>query len=125
VIVLDTSAAIELLDGTPAGITISKHLETELAGASVVTLNELLVGSHGNKRTMVESLFKSLQLLPADEAIARKAAIVEEVLERKGRPIQKLDTFIAATCLVHQIPLITCDKGFKNVDGLHVILIEK
>ena len=34
------------------------------------------------------------------------------------------DAIIAATCLVYQIPLITSDKGSKNIEELDLILLE-
>jgi len=46
--------------------------------------------------------------------------------ERKGegKMIEKTDIFIAAICMVHSLPLITTDEGFRNIEGLEVWIVE-
>lgn len=39
-------------------------------------------------------------------------------LKQKGRPIPENDTWIAAVCLQHGLPLATFDGHFDEVDGL-------
>ena len=48
-----------------------------------------------------------------------------ETIKLKQKYTIKLpDAIIASTCIIFQIPLITSDKGFKNIEELDLILLE-
>ena len=122
-IVLDTSAIIELIRGTEQGKQIQKLILYESAATSTITLNELFTGVQGKEKQIIQEFMKAIHLLPFDSEAAQKSILIEEALTKKGRPIGKLDIFIAAICMIHDLPLITMDKGLKQVDGLKVILV--
>jgi len=42
---------------------------------------------------------------------------------RQKQNIKVPDAIIAATCLFLEVPLVTADKGFKNIYGMELILI--
>lgn len=44
-----------------------------------------------------------------------------KTLKDKGTPISENDIWIAATCIVYEIPLATNDKHFSNIEGLILI----
>jgi len=58
--------------------------------------------------------------LRCDLRTAHQYGIVKELLRRKGRPIPENDVWIAATALLHGLPLVTRDAHFAHVDGLVV-----
>ena len=122
-IVLDTSAIIELIDGTEKGRKVEELIKDDAVCVSVVAVNEFLCGGSVNSKKIFHELLATTRILVFDERAAYKSVFVEESLNKKGKPIGKLDCFIAAICLVHNLPLISCDKDFKNVDGLKVILV--
>jgi len=42
-------------------------------------------------------------------------------LKKKGRPIPENDLWIASICIEHNLPLVTGDAHFDNINGLEVI----
>lgn len=120
-IVLDASAIIELLAGTEKGEQVRTILQNEAAAASAVTINEVLISARDRQR--LHDFFKSLHVLPFDDEAAYASIKIEESLRKKGRMIGKLDIFVAATCIVHMLPVLTADKDFQQVDGLKVVLV--
>ena len=59
---------------------------------------------------------------PFDRALCRKWAEVRVQRRKKGKPIEFADAWIAATALLHQIPLVTHNrKHYTEIDGLTVI----
>jgi len=122
-IALDSSAIIELLRGTEKGKKIRQIIENEAVATTTITLNEVLIGVPTRHKTMIVNFLKTFQILPFDEESGYQSVTIEEHLTAKGKPIGKLDVFIAAVCLTHEIKLITTDKDFKNIDDLELILI--
>ncbi len=56
------------------------------------------------------------------EGIARRAAFLDANLIRQNLQIGIKDTFITATCLVHDLPLLTVNiRHFDRIDGLQLI----
>jgi toxin FitB len=64
-------------------------------------------------------------LLPADEAVARMWGSLRARAAVRGRPRPTNDTWIAACCLVHGLPLATFNTkdfvDFAQHDGLILI----
>lgn len=80
---------------------------TDLAAASVTRIETL--GYHGLsdiERHWLETAFARMQILPLDDAVAERAIGL-----RQERRMALADAIIAATALVHGLPLVT-----RNVD---------
>ena len=122
-IVLDSSAVIELLIGTAMGGKVQEILDTEIAAVSPVTINEVLIGAQGKQMDVALDFFRTAQVIPFDAEAAYVSVDIERVLRKKGKVLSKQDVFIAASCLVHQLPLLTFDKDFRNVEKLELISI--
>ena len=122
-IVLDTSAVIELAKGTEKGRKAEEFLRQEAAAISAITLNELLVGASEKQKLRMQNFISSLHVLPFDAEVSHASVGLEEQLERAGKMIGKLDIFIAATCIVHDLQLITADHDFKHVKGLRLFVV--
>ena len=59
---------------------------------------------------------------PFELPLCRKWAAVTAAARANGRPIGCADAWIAATALLHEIPLITHNRNdFSSVSGLEVI----
>lgn len=123
-ILLDTSAVIELLEGTVKGQKVQNLIKDNAVGISSITLNEFLIGCRDKQREIFQNFVAALEVFSFDSDAAYKSEFVEKSLMRKGKIIGKMDIFIASICLVQDIPLITIDKDFKNVDRLKVFLID-
>ncbi|HLC81386.1 MAG TPA: type II toxin-antitoxin system VapC family toxin [Candidatus Nanoarchaeia archaeon] len=120
-IVLDSSAVITLLEGGQQGEGLREHLTSEPAAISAITVHEVGVGLRGDETSSFDAFLQSVHTLPIDLDVARKSILVEQKLERKGRLIGKLDILIAATCLVHNLPLLTLDRDFREVADLQLV----
>ena len=80
---------------------------TDLAAASVTRIETL--GFHGLsaiERHWLETAFARMQILPLDDAVAARAIAL-----RQESRMALADAIIAATALVHRLPLVT-----RNVD---------
>jgi len=122
-IVLDSSAVIELIAGEEKGKRIKDILENDTAAVSSITINEVCCGAWEKQVEILYEFFKSVHVLPFDSDAAFTSIMLEKELYKKGRPLGKLDIFIASLCLLHQLPLLTLDKGFSRVDGLRVVFV--
>jgi tRNA(fMet)-specific endonuclease VapC len=89
---------------------------------SSVTMYELLMGAtDDNKQKDIKILTEDLPVLPFDESVSRKAAEIYHQLRLENNMIEFRDIFIAATCLVFKLPLITLNKKhFQRINGLDV-----
>lgn len=92
---------------------------------SMVSWIEVLSSSMYHHKTMaeVEDELQNFIRLPLDDRIAKKVALLFENAIRKGGKIKNFqDGVIAATALLHNIPLITNNpKDFRKFKNLKVI----
>ena len=74
------------------------------------------------KEKDIDTLTDGLNILPFDNEIALKAARIYHDLRKKNQLIEFRDIFIAATCLVNELPLATLNKKhFERIEGLIVV----
>ena len=122
-ILLDSSALIELVDGSEKGLKIKKVVEKDSAAISSISVNEVLITSEGKERELFEKIIKSMRILPFDAEASYKSIEIEKQLAKNGNMIGKLDIFIASICILNNIPIITLDKDYVRIKELEVILI--
>lgn len=125
-IVLDTDAASILLRGRlHARVTASIAGKTAI---TFVTVAEMLAGAAhakwGPRRvSALETYFRSQLVLPPSPTVARVWGRVQGRCLRHGWPRQANDLWIAATCIAHDLPLLTLNvKDFDGISGL--VLVE-
>ncbi len=64
-------------------------------------------------------LTEDIPVLPFTQKIAEKAAITYQELKKENKIIEFRDIFIAATAMVHNLPVLTRNKKhFTRVKGL-------
>ena len=125
-VVLDTDVASTILRGR-----LTDQLRARLAGRalaiSFVTLGELtkwtVLRSWGPRRLADLADFRSnLAILPFDEAVATRWGQIQAQAQIRGRIRPINDSWIAACCLVNQLPLATFNTkdfaDFAEHDGL-------
>jgi predicted nucleic acid-binding protein len=128
-VVLDTDVASASLRGR-----LPEQLKARLAGQSLcitfVTLGELTKWTHirswGPRRLAdLRDWRRHVVLLPFDEAVALVWGELQAQAQHRGRPRPANDTWIAACCLVHGLPLATFNtKDFADFaanEGLQLI----
>jgi predicted nucleic acid-binding protein len=81
----------------------------ELLGVKSIDKNILTT-----RQKFIDSAFN----FPVSNAIKQKAIFLKQIYTLKIP-----DAIIAATALIHNIPLITADKDFKKIEELNAIII--
>ncbi len=128
-IVLDTDVASTILRGR-----LTAPLRSRLAGHTLcitfVTLGELTkwtaLRSWGPRRLASLATWRQqVIMLPFDEAVAVKWGELQANAQLRGRPRPVNDSWIAACCLAHDLPLATFNtkdfEDFAEYDGLRLI----
>lgn len=66
---------------------------------------------------------RAFQPLPIDEEVARAFASMVAEARRLGRRPGIMDTWIAATAVVHGLPVYSQDADFESIPGVEVVLV--
>jgi tRNA(fMet)-specific endonuclease VapC len=103
--------------------------EDEESFLSVVTASELLHGTHrastpairARRSAFVEAVLERFTILPIDLVSARAHAQLWAQLATGGILIGPHDLWLAATCIAHDLTMITANlREFEIVPGLRV-----
>ena len=128
-VLIDTSVFVAIERGGAERLTLD-DIRDEDAMVSAVTASELLHGVHraesairrGRREAYVEKVLGSMPILPFDLAVARVHARLWADLSRRGETIGAHDLQIAATALLHRLPLLTHNlRDFRRVPDLRVL----
>ena len=122
-IVLDSSAIINIIAGNQKGREIEMKFGEDLVATTSISINEVLTGMNPKEREKIINFFNGLELLDFNAKAAYKSIEIEEKLKTKEKIIGKLDIFIASICILNDFTILTSDKDFKNIDGLKLICI--
>lgn len=122
----DTSVFIARESGRPLD---SAALPDELA-VSVITIGELRAGvlaarSLEARDRRLATLSDALRLdpIPIDEAVARDWARLRVALRDAGQRMPVNDSWIAATAMALDVPVVTQDGDFPELDVLRVVQV--
>lgn len=74
------------------------------------------------KEQDVSVITENFIVLSFTDAVAQKAAEIYHKLRLSNQMIEFRDIFIAATCIVNELPLVTLNKKhFKRIEGLKIL----
>lgn len=128
-VLIDSSALIAI---ERKGTNVSSYVkgrEDEEMFISAVSASELLHGVYrakdpatkARRHAFVEAVLDAFPILEIDLAIARSHAHLWSAMEESGIMIGLHDSWIAATCLVHNLSIVTENVGeFSRVPNLRV-----
>ncbi len=122
--VIDSSVFIEHLRAKDKTQTTLANLPLSTTPyVTAVTWYELYMGaSTPSKWSDVENLLNPLPVLIFDKAVAAKAALIYQDLQKIHQAIDHRDIFIAATALVHNLPLKTLNiRHFNRITDLIIL----
>ena len=103
--------------------------EDETFALSVIVASELLHGVHrvqqptvrAKRLAFVEAVLARFPMIGIDLTVARVHAEIWSTLAVDGQMIGVHDSWIAATCIAHDLTLITANlREFQRVPGLRV-----
>jgi tRNA(fMet)-specific endonuclease VapC len=122
-VALDTNTAIAILNGEK--IAIDKLQNRNRIFLPLPVVGELLFGALNSQRaeanlSRIQQLVQRSTILEMRSKTANLYARTRISLKQKGRPIPENDIWIAASCLEHDLTLITNDVHFEWIEGLTV-----
>ena len=122
---LDASFCFDLLRGDVGAR--ERALEWEARGDVLAipapALAEFLRSGYRRGGRLLErslTLTRRLEVLPLDGATAEEAAQLGGELDRRGLAVGNLDLLIAAIVRKHRSTLVTRDRDFQRIPGLHL-----
>lgn len=122
---LDTNTVSHLLREHPALARRVVAVPMASLCISAVTEGELLFGlakrpDAKRLHLAVREFLRRVDVLPWDSSVTGHYGAVRAAMERQGRILAPLDMMIAAHALGMGAVLLTSDRAFGQVDGLHV-----
>jgi predicted nucleic acid-binding protein len=129
VVVLDTDVASALLRRKLAE-PISRQILGQVTAVTFVTVGELtkwtLVRRWGERSVAtLHSFLDNMLILPYDTRVAARWGELQAYAQLRGRPRPVNDTWIAACCLVRELPLATFNTkdfvDFAEHEGLQLL----
>jgi predicted nucleic acid-binding protein len=128
-IILDTDvASLSIKNALPPALL--RELLGAQVGITFVTLAELarwaLLRNWGpSKVAGLEAWLSTRPTLPYNDAVARKWGEISAYATKRGRPRPQNDSWIAACCLVYELPLATLNTkdfaDFAEYEGLRLV----
>jgi tRNA(fMet)-specific endonuclease VapC len=122
---LDTDWIVDVLNGKEAAIQTVLELAPSGLAVSIITYGELYEGAAFAQNpepalTGLRSFLKGKAILPLTQAVMERFAHIRGSLPRHVRQqIGDLDILIAATCLEHNLTLLTRNlKDFQQIPDL-------
>lgn len=99
-------------------------------GVSVITLGELRLGvlrasgpEATARRLSAYQIAQSFEPLSIDERVSEAWSLLVSQLRAAGQKVPINDSWIAATALAHDIPVVTQDTDYSEMPGVTVIRI--
>ncbi len=127
---VDTDWVIDHLRGVENVTERLEDLAPQGLSLSVISLSELYEGiyysrdSIQSEQALKRFLSPEVTILGIDEETCRVFGRERGRLRRAGRSIGDLDVLIAATCLRHDLTLLTNNRGhFERVEGIEMISV--
>jgi tRNA(fMet)-specific endonuclease VapC len=125
-VLLDTNIASYLVRRSIESRSYERLIRGRPKCLSVISIAELRYGSlkksWGDRKTSeLESFIEAATIVPVCQEIAPVVADVRNRREREGRRMDWCDAWIAATAIFHQLPLVTHDRDFAEIEGLELI----
>lgn len=122
----DTSVFIARESGRPLDVV---NLPDEIA-VSIITIGELRAGvlaaadvTTRDRRLQTLTAALELEPVPIDEEVATEWARLRVLLRDTGQRMPVNDSWIAATAMALEVPVVTQDDDFPRVTGLDVVRV--
>ena len=122
--VLDSSAIIELVNGTENADKITSVLGKELLVTTSICMHEVLAGAESKKdKFVLENIFNGMHILDHTPAAAHIGAKIYQDLIKIGKKVNGMDVLIAAICQTNNAALVTLDKDFERIKSIKTMII--
>ena len=120
--ILDTNAVSAAADREPAALEIVARAER--VEVPVIVLGEYRLGiaqsrHYASYKNWLRDWISAVTVLDIEEETTQHYAAIGLELKKKGTPIPANDLWIAALCRQHELPLLSRDRHFDVVAGIH------
>src|SRR3989344_6556781 len=115
---LDSSAIIEILQGTDKSKEIHKIIYGNTVKTTSFSLHEIAAGEDETTIDTILNFFNNIDVLPFDINSAIISFSIEKKLRKEGKLINKIDMLIAGICQQHNLTIITLDKDFDKIKSI-------
>jgi predicted nucleic acid-binding protein len=124
---LDTSFVIALARGEDLALD-DPPVEAAISAVTLCGLyHGVLVAAEKQRPGRLATLIfaeRHFAALPVDADVApHYGRLLATTRRRRGKKLATADALIAATAVAHQLPLITRDHDFANIDGLVAVIV--
>ena len=124
---VETDWAVHWLRGNEQVLERLSNLQKRGLGLSIISLAELYAGVHrstdiSEAREALEDFLSLVTILGVNEEICQIFGEENARLRKAGRIIEDFELLIAATCLHHDLKLLTNNRRhFERIEGLEII----
>lgn len=121
----DTSLFIAIEQGRPLAEPPPERIAISVVSVAELRLGVLAAGDVSTRARRLETLTRAEALapLPVDGPVAGAWAVLRLALRDAGRRMPVNDSWIAATAIAHDIPVVTQDNDYDDVPDLSVIRV--
>jgi len=125
--VIDTDVVSYLFKGDTRGDLYQPHLDNKLGVLSFMTVAELDLWAATrnwgmNKREELALFLSPYIVIESSRELCRKWAEIRDQVSRAGSHLDTANAWIAATALLHDLPLVTHNQEhFARIPNLSVI----
>jgi tRNA(fMet)-specific endonuclease VapC len=121
---LDTNAVTAIIKDRAN--SLNSILNERSSSISVITEAELRFGLarravNTDLRRIVENFLTSVDILPWTSACTQRYALLRTELEMLGKSLAPMDLLIASHALAEDCTLVSADRAFTQVPGLHLL----
>lgn len=124
IILVDTSILIDYYRKTDKANSVWVDLVRQgyKFAISAVTKYEIYSGATQSQLDFWDSVLQVVEVISFDEASVDTAIEINKLLKKKRKQIDLADLFIAATAMVHGMPLATLNrKHFDRIETLRIV----
>ena len=127
VVVVDTNIVSYIARGSPSGVVLPATAQRAARYLiSFQTVQELWFGAYNNSWGMrrtddLAELIRQYDVVWPDPDILQMSAYIRSVRQAAGRRLEVADSWIAATALFLECPLMSHDGDFDNIPDLQLI----
>jgi predicted nucleic acid-binding protein len=121
---LDTSAWIELFDGTGQGKIVKETLKRGICYTSIVSLAEIAKWSYKEKRdleVLIDIIEESSLVVDLNKEIALLAGKLNFERKKINKKWGMVDSFILATALHYNLKILSKDSDFSDLKDAEML----
>lgn len=108
---LDSDVIIEYCRDNLESVNLINNLDKKSRiGISVLSLIEVKSGARADVKERIERFFNRAKMVNVNSQIANLAADFMKKWKEKGKTLYLVDATIAATCVIHNLVLVTYNK---------------